>query len=327
MPPGLKQLHSHRRNQPEGSKIRESVYEILRNVPVGIYHIDLVNLRLLMVNDYICKVSGYTEEELLASNPMDMLTPQSRTILYQRLQKMAEGTSLSSDLELEVEKKNGETEWGQFYIHHIYENGRITSAYVVVHSVSEQKRVQESLVNHRQELKKLVDNRTSELAKANQQLREEINQRTAATGKLRVNSERLEELNTAMRVLLDKRNEDYRHAEELIRLNLKELIDPYLERLENSNLNSRQKQLIEVIRLNLEQVVNSATPTLSSKFFMFSPNELQVVHLIRSGKTTKEMARLLNLSTRTVEAYRNSIRKKLNLKHKKVNLRTYLSSM
>ncbi|MEJ2155879.1 MAG: LuxR C-terminal-related transcriptional regulator [Desulfobacteraceae bacterium] len=187
--------------------------------------------------------------------------------------------------------------------------------------------MQESLVNHRQELKKLVDNRTSELAKANQQLRDEINQRTVATEKLRVNSERLEELNTAMRVLLDKRNEDYRHAEELIRLNLKELIDPYLERLENSNLNSRQKQLIEVIRLNLEQVVNSATPTLSSKFFMFSPNELQVVHLIRSGKTTKEMARLLNLSTRTVEAYRNSIRKKLNLKHKKVNLRTYLSSM
>ncbi|MEJ2155880.1 MAG: hypothetical protein P8X96_11125 [Desulfobacteraceae bacterium] len=70
MPPGLKQHHSHHRNQPEGNNIRESVYEILRKVPVGIYHIDLVNLRLLMVNEYICKVSGYTAAELLASNPM-----------------------------------------------------------------------------------------------------------------------------------------------------------------------------------------------------------------------------------------------------------------
>jgi DNA-binding NarL/FixJ family response regulator len=92
-------------------------------------------------------------------------------------------------------------------------------------------------------------------------------------------------------------------------------------------LRNYQKQLIEVIRLNLEQVVSSATPALSSKYFMFSPNELQVVNLIRCGKTTKEMARLLNLSTRTVETYRDSIRKKLNLKHKKVNLRTYLSSI
>ncbi len=306
---------------------RGSVYEILRYVPVGIYHIDLVNLRLLMVNDYMCKLSGYTEEELLACNPMDVLTPQSRTVFYQRLQAMAAGEPVSSNLELEAIKKNGETEWAQIHIHHIREKGRITSAYVVAHSISEQKRIQETLVSHRQELKQLVDDRTSELAQTNRQLRDEIEQRIAATEKLRANSERLEELNTAMRVLLDKRNEDLLHAEELIRLNLKELIDPYLERLENSDLNSRQRQLVEVIRMNLEQVVSSATPTLSSKYFMFSPNELQVVNLIRSGKTTKEMARLLNLSTRTVEAYRNSIRRKLDLKHKKVNLRTYLSSL
>jgi DNA-binding CsgD family transcriptional regulator len=240
---------------------------------------------------------------------------------------MAGGDPVSDDLELEVIKKNGESEWGRFHIHHIFEDGRIISAYVVVHCITEQKRIQETLVSHRQELKQLVEDRASELAEANQQLREEIEQRTAATEKLRVNSERLEEVNTAMRVLLDKRNEDHLHSEELIRLNLKELIDPYLERLENSNLNSRQKQLVEVIRMNLEQVVSSGTPALSSKYFMFSPNELQVVNLIRSGKTTKEMARLLNLSTRTVEAYRNSIRKKLDLKNKKVNLRTYLSSL
>ncbi len=327
MPPGSTKKNIARENPSPPGDNRASVYEILRYVPVGIYHIDLVNLRLLMVNDYMCKFSGYTEAELLACNPMDVLSPQSRTVFYQRLQAMAAGEPVSSNLELEAIKKSGETEWAQIHIHHIREEGRITSAYVVAHSISEQKRIQETLVSHRQELKQLVDDRTSELAQTNRQLREEIEQRTAATEKLRANSERLEELNTAMRVLLDKRNEDHLHAEELIRLNLKELIDPYLERLENSDLSSRQRQLVEVIRMNLEQVVSSATPTLSSKYFMFSPNELQVVNLIRSGKTTKEMARLLNLSTRTVEAYRNSIRKKLNLKHKKVNLRTYLSSL
>jgi DNA-binding CsgD family transcriptional regulator len=60
---------------------------------------------------------------------------------------------------------------------------------------------------------------------------------------------------------------------------------------------------------------------------MFSPNELQVANLIRQGKTSKEVARLLNLSIRTVDSYRDSIRKKLGLKNKKVNLRTYLASL
>jgi DNA-binding CsgD family transcriptional regulator len=176
-------------------------------------------------------------------------------------------------------------------------------------------------------LERLVRERTRELAKTNKQLREQIEQRARATEKLRAYSKRLEEMNTAMRVLLDKHSEDRRRSEELIRLNIKELLDPYLERLGNSELRSHQRQLVDVIRTNLEEVIGSTASAFSSKFFMFSPNELQVVNLIRTGKTTKEMAQLLNLSTRTIEAYRTSIRKKLNLKHKKINLRTYLSSL
>ncbi|MGD9223451.1 MAG: LuxR C-terminal-related transcriptional regulator [Desulfobacteraceae bacterium] len=181
--------------------------------------------------------------------------------------------------------------------------------------------------NQQQELERLVRERTRELAKTNKQLREQIEQRARATEKLRAYSKRLEEMNTAMRVLLDKHSEDRRRSEELIRLNIKELLDPYLERLGNSELRSHQRQLVDVIRENLEEVIGSTASAFSSKFFMFSPNELQVVNLIRTGKTTKEMALLLNLSTRTIEAYRTSIRKKLNLKHKKINLRTYLSSL
>lgn len=316
--------HSDRQTTSGNAQL---VYDILRHVPVGIYHIDFIQQRLLMVNEYLCRATGYSEQELLTANPMDILAPQSQAIFSKRLQDMAVGKKVSSELELEFILKDGRREWGKIHIHHIFEQKRIVSAYVVAHTITEQKRAQQKLVDHRQELEELVEERTGELAKTNRTLRKEIAQRTAATEKLKANSERLEELNTAMRVLLDKRSEDRLRSEELIRLNLKELIDPYLERLESSDLRNYQKQLVEVIRMNLEQVVSSATPALSSKYFMFSPNELQVVNLIRSGKTTKEMARLLNLSTRTIETYRNSIRKKLNLKHKKINLRTYLSSL
>lgn len=317
--------HKEVKDAPENLKL---IYEILKHVPIAVYHIDLVQLRFLMVNEYLCREFGYSEEEFLSLNPLDMLSLQSKAIFVQRLKAMANGEQVPDIVELEFVTKSGDIGWGRLYIHHIYEGGRITSAYVVGYSITKQKRIYEELANHRLVLERLVDERTSELAEANKQLQQEIDQRVEASEKLESYSKKLEEVNTAMRVLLDKHNEDRRRAEELIRLKLKELIDPYLERLENSDLSSHQRQLVDVIRSNLEDVMGSTTPVFSNnKFFRFSPNELQVVNLIRSGKTTKEIARLLNLSTRTIETYRNSIRKKLDLKHKKINLRTYLSSL
>jgi DNA-binding CsgD family transcriptional regulator/DNA-binding transcriptional MerR regulator len=185
----------------------------------------------------------------------------------------------------------------------------------------------DELSKYRRQLETLVQSRTAELARTNALLREEIERRAEATEKLRASSDSLKEMNTAMRVLLNKRTEDYQRAEEIIRVNLKELIDPYVERLENSGMNRSQKQLLNVIRMNLDEVAGSTTLEFSSKYYILSPNEVQVVNLIRKGKTSKEMSRLLNVSVRTIEAYRNSIRKKFNLKNKKINLRTYLSSV
>lgn len=302
-------------------------YQMLQLSPVAIYTIDLVDQRFLAVNEQMCRSTGYTEEELLAMKPFDLLTPRSQKLFSQRCKAMADGEPVSTDVELEVKTKKGDVEWGQFHIRHILTDSKIIRANVVAHFITEQKRAREELASYRRQLEDLVQARTAELAKSNAQLREEIERRAEATQKLRNSSDSLQEMNTAMRVLLDKRTEDQERAEEVIRMSLKELIDPYLERLGNSGLRSSQKQLLDVIRMNLDEVVGSSMPELSSKYYMLTPNEVQVVNLVRKGKTTKEMSRLLNLSIRTIEAYRNSIRKKFNLKNKKINLRTYLSSI
>jgi DNA-binding CsgD family transcriptional regulator len=66
---------------------------------------------------------------------------------------------------------------------------------------------------------------------------------------------------------------------------------------------------------------------LHNKNKNLTPQEIQIVDLIKQGKNTKEIAGMLNASPNTIATHRNNIREKLNLRNAKVNLRSYLQSL
>ena len=57
------------------------------------------------------------------------------------------------------------------------------------------------------------------------------------------------------------------------------------------------------------------------------PTEIRVANLVKEGKTTKDIAEIMNLAKKTIDSYRENIRRKLGLKNKKTNLRTHLLSV
>jgi PAS domain S-box-containing protein len=144
---------------------------------------------------------------------------------------------------------------------------------------------------------------------------------------LAAQSRHLEEVNAALRVLLKQREDDKADLEERLLANVKELVLPYVEKLKRSRLHSDQMTLVDILESNMKEIVSPLVTKLSSRFLSLTPTEIQVASLIKDGKTSKEIATLLNASENTVRTHRFHIRSKLGIKNKKVNFRSYLQSL
>ncbi len=144
---------------------------------------------------------------------------------------------------------------------------------------------------------------------------------------LQIKADTLEELNTALNVLLKKREEDKNELESKILANVRELISPYIDILKASKLNSKHTAIVDVLNANLKNIISPFSSKLSSKYLNLTPMEIRVADLVKKGKTNQEIADLFYLSLNTIVTHRFHIRTKLGLKNLKVNLRTYLLSL
>jgi PAS domain S-box-containing protein len=135
----------------------------------------------------------------------------------------------------------------------------------------------------------------------------------------------LEEMNTALKVLLDQRELDRRELEEKVLLNVRQWILPVMHRLRDCGLNEEARAFVDVLEANVNEVISPFLRGLAA--YQFTPRELEIISLVRGGRTTKEIARLLKVCRGAVDIYRHRIRKKLGITTVKTNLRSHLLSL
>ncbi|MGB8425506.1 MAG: PAS and helix-turn-helix domain-containing protein [Desulfobacterales bacterium] len=147
------------------------------------------------------------------------------------------------------------------------------------------------------------------------------------TTELEAQSARLAEVKAALKVLLKQRDQDRRELEENVLVNINELVRPHLARLMGRNLKRREKELLGVIEASLDDIVSPLARKLTVELARLSPAETRIANFIRQGRSTKEIADVMGLATCTIDFHRHNIRHKLGLRHKGINLATYLTAI
>jgi PAS domain S-box-containing protein len=187
------------------------------------------------------------------------------------------------------------------------DDGTVWQVITVVRDISEKKCLEEDLkrseTKYRERLEELVEERTRELENR---------------------TKTLEEVNIALKVLLQSREEAKKELEDRFVMNVKKLIIPFAEKMKRTRLDMQQQAYLDIMETQLRDM---ASPLIKKMHqFGFTATEVEVAYLIKEGKSTKEIAGIMEIGVSTINTHRINIRKKLGISTKNVNLTSKLQS-
>ena len=269
----------------------ERYKSLFKNNHSVMFLVDPENANIVDANPAAISFYGWSHEELTRKKITNINTLTERHVFQAMKQAKTEQRRI---FYFKHRLASGKTRDVEIYSGPIKVYGK-KLLYSIVHDITKRKQTELSLIERRKEL----ENKTQEL----------------------------EAVNAALRVLLKHRDEDKKELEEKVVANVKELVFPYVEKLNNSQLNDRQMVYLNIVQSNLEDIITPFLRQLSSKYSDLTPNEIRVAGFVKDGKTTKEIAELLNSSTGTIDFHRNNLRKKLGLRNTKTNLRSFLLAL
>lgn len=256
-------------------------------------------------NKRAAEITGYSVSGLLKTTIKDLAHPDEFEKINKRFKTIILGKHFQRQYETRIIRKDGKEIPLEVVSARTIWQGQPADI-VIIRDISERKRIEEKLQKAHNELERCVKERTREL-------------------EIKTNS--LEETNTAMKVLLEKREEDKTDIENNVLTNVKGLILPYVQKMKKTRLDDRQKAILSIIESNLNEITSPFSRKMSLKYLNLTPQEIQIANLIEHGNSTKKIAEILNLSPRTVETHRKNIRNKIGLEGKRANLRSHLLSL
>ncbi|HMK34093.1 MAG TPA: LuxR C-terminal-related transcriptional regulator [Desulfomonilaceae bacterium] len=165
-------------------------------------------------------------------------------------------------------------------------------ALIVIEDLTAEKRAlilklkqEQLLLRHRDELEKRIQERTIDLSKAND----------------------------ALRIMIEGVQERVKEEQQRISKNLEILVKPLVDQLKSEHLPEYVRSLVETLEICMKNVFGNYNYDVAKVFSNFTPREMQVADLLRSGLSSKQIASVMGITVEGVNYHRQNIRKKLGV--------------
>ncbi len=175
-------------------------------------------------------------------------------------------------------------------------------------------------------LERQVRERTAELTHTVDELKGALATVQAKEQELQVINRELQNINTTFSTMLKRRDQEHDAIRQELAARIGKMVLPMLTKA-RAQVTGVAQNYLDIAQANLVDIVSQQPHDLALVNARLAPRELQIVHYIRQNKTSKEMAELLDISVRTVESYRENIRKKLRIQNQKKNLKKFITSI
>lgn len=158
-----------------------------------------------------------------------------------------------------------------------------------------------------------------------EEVRTKTRELTEANTRLIAEKAQVEAMNLTLRNVLNAVEQEKRAIAGGVRGRVESRILPILERLARDEMGGTREGYLAVLR---DELARLAAPDQGPEpaLYDLTPTEMEVCRYLQLGRSTKEIAELMNSSFDTVQTHRKNIRKKLGIKGEKVSLITYLQA-
>lgn len=260
---------------------------LFESVPVGI-GLATYGGQILSANVVMCQMTGYSEEELKEIDLKDTYSnPEDRALLLERIKKKGS----IRNFEVELKRKDGTLYWASLTITPFPVSGQEVLL-TVAEEITGRKRAEQVLME-------------SEL-------------------KLREQKFALEQKNITLREMIAQIEMEKKRVQEDIESNINTIISPILEKLKIEQI---PLKYVHLLQYHLERLTSSYGNKIIKNSIELTTREIEICNMIKGGLLSKDIAILLNISTKTVEKHRNNIRNKLKISNKSINLASFLREL
>jgi two-component system cell cycle sensor histidine kinase/response regulator CckA len=200
---------SESKSSMELSKSEAHYRQLMENPMVGVWQAD-TQARFVFINKRLAEMSGYSQDEVIGMSMMVPIAPELRPWLAERLQKRKRANFLPEVVEAEMIRKDGSRYTALVAPARLYDaKGKVSGFIGSMIDISDRKRAEESLQKARNELERLVDEKTAELSKTIKLLKREISGRKQTKEKLEHQKQHLESLITYSSLAIVKLDEKH----------------------------------------------------------------------------------------------------------------------